>query len=108
MPGIAVSARWKLTKEEVQKKLAAHKDELKKMHVARLSLFGSVLHGTAGGESDVDLIVDFTEPVGLFNLFELQHRLEEILGVSKVDLVQRGALHPLIRDQVLMEARIVA
>lgn len=97
-----------MTKEEVQKKLAAHKDELKKMHVARLSLFGSVLHGTASGKSDVDLLVTFDQVVDLFHFFEVQHKLEEILGVGKVDLISRNAFHPVIRDQVLAEACDVA
>jgi predicted nucleotidyltransferase len=97
-----------MTKEEVQKKLAAHKDELKKMHVARLSLFGSVLHGTAGGESDVDLLVTFNQVVDLFHFFEVQHKLEEILGVERVDLISRNAIHPYIKHKVLAEALDVA
>jgi predicted nucleotidyltransferase len=31
-------------------------------------------------------LVDLERDVGLFHLFEVQHRLEEIIGVPKVDL----------------------
>ena len=42
------------------------------------------------------------------HLFEIQHRLEEIIGVPKVDLIQKNAIHPALRDQILSEAVNVA
>jgi predicted nucleotidyltransferase len=78
------------------------------MGVTSLALFGSAARNESSSESDVDLLVEFDEPVGLFHFFSVQHRLEEILGVRKVDLVQRGALHPALRDRILAEAVHVA
>jgi predicted nucleotidyltransferase len=61
--------------------LNAHRDELAAKHGARsLSLFGSVARDQANDVSDVDLLVEFDRPVGLFGLFELQNRLEQLLG----------------------------
>ena len=55
-------------------------------------------------QSDIDLLVDFDREVGLFYLFEIQHKLEDIIGVPKIDLIQRGAIHPALRDRILSEA----
>ena len=42
--------------------------------------------------------------VGVLHFFTVQHRLEEILEVPKVDMVQKGALHPALRERILAEA----
>jgi predicted nucleotidyltransferase len=97
-----------LTKKELENKLAAHRRELRKMGVVSLAVFGSVARDESTPQSDIDLLVDFDREVGLFYLFEIQHRLEEIIGVPKIDLIQRGALHPALRDQILSEAVNVA
>ena len=97
-----------MTRHEIESKLSAHKEELRDMGVDSLFLFGSYLKGEADGQSDLDLLVEFRDPVGLFQFFKVQHRLEEILRVDKVDLVERGALHPALRDDVLREAVGVA
>ena len=84
-----------------------HRRELDSFGVRRLSLFGSIARDEAAGSSDVDLLIEFDRPVSLFDFFRLQHRLEEIMGVEKVDLVQTGGLHPELRDGILAEARHV-
>jgi len=43
--------------------------------VRSLELFGSVARGEAGPNSDVDLLVEFDRPVGLFHFFRVQRRL---------------------------------
>jgi predicted nucleotidyltransferase len=97
-----------LTKQELEKKLAAHRNELRKMGVVSLAVFGSVARNKSTQQSDIDLLVDFDRDVGLFHLFETQHRLEEIIGVLKVDLIQKGAIHPALRERILSEAVNVA
>ena len=97
-----------MTKKELEKKLAAHREELKEMGVASLAVFGSVVRNESTPQSDVDLLVEFDRDVGLFYLFEIQHRLEEIIGVPKVDLIQKSAIHPALQKQILSEAVNVA
>jgi predicted nucleotidyltransferase len=97
-----------LTKQELEKKLAAHRIELRKMGVVSLAVFGSVARNESTQQSDIDLLVDFDRDVGLFHLFEIQHRLEEIIGVPKIDLIQKGALHPALRERILSETVNVA
>ena len=97
-----------MTKRELAKKLAAHRHELRELGVISLSVFGSVARDESTQKSDIDLLVDFDRDVGLFHLFEIQHRLEEIIGVPKIDLIQKGAIHPALREQILSEAVNVA
>lgn len=97
-----------MTKQELEKKLAAHRPELRKMGVISLAVFGSVARNESTQRSDIDLLVDLDREVGLFHLFEIQHRLEEIIGVPKVDLLQKGAIHPALKERILSEAVNVA
>lgn len=66
-------------------------------------LFGSVARGTARIDSDVDILVDVSDHVSLFDLLRMQADAEEILGLH-VDIVPAGSLKPHVRDQVLREA----
>ncbi len=74
--------------------------------VRSLRVFGSVARGTAGPTSDIDLLVQFSQPVGLLCLVRLQRELAEVLG-RPVDLVTEKALSPYFRSQVLAEAQVI-
>jgi predicted nucleotidyltransferase len=71
--------------------------------VARLALFGSVARDEGILGSDVDLLVEFDRPVGMFGFLELQNHLESLLGCS-VDLGTLRSLKRGSRDRVLAEA----
>lgn len=73
--------------------------------VARLSLFGSFARDEGRDDSDVDLLVEFNRPVGLFEFVRLQRQLAEIVG-HRVDLVTPAALRPRLKDRILSEAAI--
>jgi len=93
-----------MKREQVLHILHEHRDELtKRYHVASLSLFGSVARDEARPDSDVDLLVEFSQPIGLFQFIELQQHLEALLG-CKVDLGTSRSLKPRIKDHVLQEA----
>lgn len=70
--------------------------------VSRIGVFGSHARGEAGPDSDIDVLVEFSRPVGFFKFLELEERLGEWLG-AKVDLVTRAALKPHIGRRVLTE-----
>ena len=97
-----------MTRQELEKKLAAHRSELQKLGVISLAVFGSVARGDTSQKSDIDFLVKFDRDVSLFYLFEIQHRLEDIIGVPKIDLIQEGAVHPALRKRILSEAVNVA
>jgi len=66
-------------------------------------VFGSVARGDDRQSSDVDLLVDLDDRVGLVALAGLERELAELLGVP-VDVVPTESLKPGIRDEVLAEA----
>lgn len=70
--------------------------------VTSLGLFGSYLHGTQQPDSDLDILISFSEAPSLLRLIELENYLSDLLGV-KVDLVVRDALKPHIGERVLRE-----
>lgn len=92
-----------MTRDQVIQRLAGARAELASMGVRSLDLFGSVARGESGPDSDVDLLVDFDVPIGLFHFFRVQRRIEEILG-AKVDLVMRDAVKRQLRDRIFAEA----
>lgn len=74
--------------------------------IQRLAVFGSVLRGTDGPDSDVDLLVDFEpgQTPGLIGMARLEAALSGLLGGRRVDLRTRADLSCLFRDQVVREA----
>lgn len=87
--------------------LKNHQDELRQRGVGSLAVFGSVARGEATETSDIDVLVDFNQPVGLFEFIRLKHYLETLTG-CRVDLVTPDALRPSMRDSILSEAVYVA
>jgi uncharacterized protein len=71
-------------------------------HVQYLGVFGSYVQGTPRKDSDLDILVDFTEEPSLFEFIELEHRLSALLGI-KVDLVMKDTLKPFIGRRILSE-----
>jgi len=65
------------------------RDEYK---IRKIAVFGSFARGEQKKGSDIDMLVEFSEPVG-FEFFRAARYLEKILGV-KVDLVTKDALKP--------------
>lgn len=92
-----------MRRQEILDRLTSHQSEVKKMGIESLALFGSVARDEATPSSDVDLLVTFTRPIGLFQYARVRRRLSEILG-CKVDLVTQPALRKEMRKEVLQEA----
>jgi hypothetical protein len=84
---------WDMRRAQVIDRLKSHQSELAALGVDRLSLFGSVARDTAGGSSDVDVVVDSPDgqPLGLFRLARVADALEHILG-RRVDVISRAGL----------------
>jgi predicted nucleotidyltransferase len=79
-----------------------------KHRIRRLSLFGSVLNGTARPDSDIDLLVEFEpghEP-GLISLAGMEIELSELLGGRRVDLRTAEDLSRHFRDEVIRTAEV--
>lgn len=92
-----------MTRDEILQCLSAHRQELAKLGVKSLAVFGSVARGEARPESDLDLLVEFEGRTTFDQYMELKFSLEELLG-RRVDLVTRKALKPQLRSHVEAEA----
>ena len=82
-----------------------HKPELaKEFHIKELGVFGSFIRGEERIDSDIDMLVDFEQPIDLFRFLDLEERLSEVSG-KKVDLVSKKALKPHIGRAILKEVQ---
>ena len=71
-------------------------------NVDTIGVFGSVSRGEDRESSDVDILVEFSKPLGMFKFIELEEYLSKLIG-KKVDLVTKKALKPAIREGILQE-----
>ena len=76
-----------------------------RFHVRRLDYFGSFATGQPGPDSDVDVLVEFAQPLG-WEFFELEEVLENALQ-RRVDLMTVDALKTQLRAGILAETRYV-
>ena len=91
------------TFEELRTIIKENKYELEqKFKVKEIGIFGSYVRGEQKKRSDVDILVEFKEPIGLFQFIELEEYLEKLLG-AKVDLVSKKALKPRIGEHIMKE-----
>jgi len=72
-----------------------------KYKVKSLAFFGSFVRGEQQEGSDIDIMVEFSEPVGLL-FVHLADYLEELLGM-KVDLLTPDAVKPNRRKYIMNE-----
>lgn len=91
------------TKDQILDVLRGLRPELEtRYNVKAIGLFGSALRGEQGPQSDIDVLVEFRNPIGFFKFLELEELLAERLG-GKVDLVSKKALKPEIGRAILSE-----
>jgi uncharacterized protein len=89
--------------EQFQRVLADHLPYLKsEFHVQTLGLFGSYTRNEQNPESDLDVLVTFSQTPSLIQFVRLENYLSDLLGVN-VDLVMREALKPHLGVHILSE-----
>lgn len=74
---------------------------MEKFKVKEIGIFGSYIRGEEFEKSDVDILVEFYDPIG-WEFIDLKEFLEEILD-KEVDLVTVRALKPRLKDKILKE-----
>lgn len=80
-----------LNKQKIVSILSQYQPELKRKYPLKsIALFGSYARGEQRKDSDIDLLVDFTQPVGM-EIVDLAIELEEMLG-KKVDVTTYNAI----------------
>ena len=97
-----------MTRQAVLEKLESNIGDIRRQFsVKALGLFGSVARDEAERQSDVDVLVEFTEKSSFDLFMDLKFYLEELLGAG-VDLVTDKALRPQIRESIEKELINVA
>ena len=82
----------------------ALKELCRHYEVARLAVFGSTARNEATEDSDLDLLVGFTQPKGFFDFCSFELKLEQATQ-HKVDLVTENSLSPRFRNEVLRDLK---
>lgn len=89
-----------INREEVIKKIKLDLNNiLKKYPLESIELFGSVARNESIPNSDVDILVEFTETVSLLKISSLINYLEDLLG-NKVDVGEKDCLREAFRPYV--------
>ena len=92
--------------DEIRQKLRSMMPDLSRNYgITSIEIFGSYVRGEENETSDLDLLVEFdrARPISLFAYIGIEQMLSDILGV-KVDLVEKIALKPALRQRILDEA----
>ena len=71
-----------------------------------IAIFGSYARGSAGPESDIDILVRFARKKSLFSLVRIEDELARALGM-KVDLVTANAVSPYLADAIYRDAVVI-
>lgn len=73
--------------------------------VKRIGYFGSYVTGKQDDDSDIDILVEFSQPCG-WKFFTLEKLLEDQLG-KEVDLVTISAIKKQLKDSILKQVKFI-
>ncbi len=95
-----------ITLSEAKTRLAANRQHFfDRYPLVEMGVFGSLARQETGKESDIDILVEFSEPVG-FEIVDLVEELEALLE-SPVDLVSKKGLRPRLLNSILEDIQYV-
>ncbi|QLE00367.1 nucleotidyltransferase family protein [Galbibacter sp. BG1] len=73
---------------------------------SKIGIFGSEARNEASEDSDIDILYQFKNTIGLFNLIGLKQNLEKKLN-RKVDLVSEKFINPKLKPYILNDLNII-
>jgi hypothetical protein len=79
---------------------------LRREGATRIAVFGSYARGEERPDSDIDLLVEFSETKSLLELVRIERELSETLGL-KVDLLTEKSISPYLIDRVKSEMEVI-
>ena len=89
--------------EEIRNKIIP---VLQRYDVKRAAIFGSFVREEQKEDSDIDILVEFKGDKSLLDLAGLKIELEEVLR-RKVDVLTYNSLHPLLKNRILQEQKVI-
>src|SRR4051794_8637915 len=91
-----------VTRDHIVRTLKLFAPELRENGATALFMFGSRARGTERSDSDLDLFIDYdrdTRVPNIFLLMKVENEMSRVLGIP-VTITTRGALHPLMKDEI--------
>ena len=79
---------------------------LKEQGATKVAIFGSYARGQEKQESDVDVLVEFSERKSLLELVRIERELHEMLGI-RIDLLTEKSISPYLIDNVRQEMQVI-
>ena len=93
-----------MKRDDIERILKAQKSYLSEhFYVDRIGVFGSYARDQHTESSDIDILVEFSRPVG-FKFIDLKEYLESLFN-KKVDLVTPNALKPVMKEEIIKEVQ---
>ena len=92
-----------MKKNRILEKIA---QALKEQGATKVAIFGSYARGEERPESDIDVIVEFSERKSLLELVKIERELSETLGI-KVDLLTEKSISPYLIDIVRQQMEVI-
>jgi len=74
--------------------------------VSKLGVFGSMARGESTPNSDIDLLVEFSQRKSLLSLVRLERELSTALA-RKVELLTEPAISPYLIDRIKNELKVI-
>jgi predicted nucleotidyltransferase len=93
--------------DEIKKIINVHKQKLRDEYkITEIGIFGSYVRGEQKKRSDIDILVEFSEPISLLDLVGAENYLKKILKM-KVDLVPKDDVRPELKEIILKETVLI-
>ena len=81
--------------------------EISRQHGARfLGVFGSVAKGNATADSDVDLVISFSDQKSLLDLVRIEREISESIG-RDVDLLTEESISPYLKERIFEGLKVL-
>ncbi len=79
---------------------------LKKRNASKIAIFGSYVRNDETPDSDIDIIVEFSDRKSLLDFVGMERELSESIGI-KVDLLTEESISPILIDRVKEEMKVI-
>lgn len=95
------------TIEEIKSILREHNEFFEKNYsVKNFLLFGSYAKNQQTQDSDIDLLVNFKQPIDFFDFIDLQDYISKLFN-KRIDMGTIGSLKEFVKDKILKEAIVL-
>ncbi len=95
-----------MDKQAKQKLFSEITEFLKKNGATKVAVFGSYVRDEETPNSDIDVIIDFQKPMGLFEFVGIQQDLSEKIGIN-VDLLTEEGISPYLIKKIRKEMKVL-